>query len=83
MTLEEFNIKYDDYLEDGFYGLAIENQKVIDFLDSLFSEVLIHVPEFQYAQIKLKFGMARFYTSLPFPLGSMIEREINRIVKED
>ena len=30
MTTEDFNKKYSDYLEAGHYGLAIDNEDVID-----------------------------------------------------
>lgn len=63
MTIDEFNKKYKKYIEDGFYGLEIYNQKVIDFLDKEFEKEIKAKPDFQFAQIKLKFGEARVYTN--------------------
>ena len=55
-----FNEKYKDYLEKAHYGLDINNPEVIKYLDKEFQE-LIKIPNFKYSQIKLKFGMGRFY----------------------
>jgi hypothetical protein len=60
MTTEEFNEKYKDFLEEGHYGLDIENEEFIKWLDEKFQE-FIKIPNFNYAQIKIKFGMGRFY----------------------
>ncbi len=60
MTIEEFNLKYEKYLENGFNGLEINNQDVINYLDDKF-KVFIKSPEFKYSQIKVKFGKVRFY----------------------
>lgn len=60
MTTEQFNTKYKDYLEEGHYGLAINDKGFIQWLDSKFQEY-IKQPGFSYSQIKAKFGMGRFY----------------------
>lgn len=60
MTTEQFNQKYNDYLEEGYYGLAIDNEQFIEWLDEKFQEY-IKLPDFEYSQIKAKFGMGRFY----------------------
>lgn len=60
MTVDEFNKKYKDFLEEKHYGLAISDSEFIDWLDNKFQE-FIKVPNFSYAQIKSKFGMGRFY----------------------
>ena len=83
MTNSEFNEKYKDYLEDGHYGLAINIPTVTEFLDEMFSKVLIHLPGFKYSQIKLKFNYARVYTTLIHPtMNYWIESEINKLVAE-
>ena len=41
MTVEEFNTKYKAYLEEGHYGLVINIQMVIDYLDNLFETKII------------------------------------------
>jgi hypothetical protein len=80
MRIDEFNQKYEKQKEKGFYGLDIDIPEVIEFLDELFENVFLWVPGFEYAQIKLKFGRARFYSSLPYKVNHMVEQEINRIV---
>lgn len=61
MTATEFNNKYDKYLEKGHYGLSHTLTKEgMEFLDNKFQE-FIKNEEFSYMQIKLKFGMGRFY----------------------
>lgn len=88
MTINEFNQKYKDYLEEGHYGLDINIPSVIEYLDSIFDKGLVNIPGFKYYQIKLKFNMARFYfdTDLPNTLeviiSNGIEEKINKLVKE-
>jgi hypothetical protein len=80
MTVQEFDEKYKDYLEVGFDGLMINDPKVIEYLDNKFQE-FIKVPGFKYMQIKLKFGMARFYAE-PRELNTYeVEEEINKLLK--
>ena len=78
MTQKEFNEKYKDYLEEGHYGLAINNQQIIDYLNIVFQD-LIRIPGFKYYQIKTKFNTCRFYTNLHGILpeiGNVIEVNI-------
>lgn len=60
MTAEQFNEKYKDYLEEGHYGLAIDEEELTSWIDNKFQE-FIKRPGFSYSQIKLKFGSGRFY----------------------
>ncbi len=60
MTSEEFNQKYKDFLEEGYYGLDIDNDDFTNWLDDKFQK-FIKNPNFSYSQIKAKFGMGRFY----------------------
>ena len=82
MTQKEFNEKYKDYLEEGHYGLAINDQQIIDYLNIVFQD-LIRIPGFKYYQIKTKFNTCRFYTNLHGILpeiGNIIEFNIeNRL----
>lgn len=80
MTAIEFNIKWDDYIEPGFYGLEINDEKVIDFLDEVFSNFKY---DFTISQIKLKFGKCRFYSTLDSNICSIIEIAIDNILKTD
>ena len=86
-TTDEFNNKYLDYLEEGYYGLAIEDERVVKYLDQMF-EGLIKIPGFQYSQIKLKYDMVCFYTNLHNVLGKPgrilreeIEKTLNILIK--
>ena len=80
MSSNDFNKKYKEYLEDRHYGLAIDNPTIVDFLDSIFKD-LTKIPGFKYSQIKMKFGMARFYSTLGVDLSYLIEDKINTIYK--
>lgn len=81
MTSTEFNEKYKDYLQEGFYGLNFNNPDVTKFLDNIFQD-LITIPGFKYSQIKMKFGSARFYSTLKSGLQYLIEGEIDKIFKQ-
>jgi hypothetical protein len=86
MTAEEFNEKYRDYCEAGFedYGpLEFDIPVVTKNLDVLFANCLVHVPGFNVAQIKLKFGKARFYSSLSHEMETMIEKMIDQIIEDN
>jgi hypothetical protein len=84
MTIEEFNEKYKDYLEDRYYGLAINDEHVIAYLDDLFEKDLIKREGFKYHQIKLKFGTARFYADeVTADESYKIEEVINTILKAE
>jgi hypothetical protein len=75
MNSTEFNEKYKDHIEDRFTGLEFDDPDVTEYLDSEFENHIEQYPEFEFAQIKVKFGMARVYTNAPF--GQDREWEIN------
>ena len=77
MTTEEFNKKYSAYLEERFYGLDIDHPEVIEYLDKEFEKEIEKNPEFQFSQIKMKFGSSRVYTNSD--KSSEWESEIVRI----
>ncbi len=78
---EEFNEKYKDYLEEGHYGLDLDKQEVIDYLDKEFQE-FIKIPGFKYSQIKSKFNSFRFYAdNLPVGKESEIELKLKELYK--
>ena len=81
MTSSEFNEKWKGHLEPLFYGLAINDPQVAEYLDKEFTEEVKTDPQFQYSQIKLKFGYARVYTTSTKTF--QWEEEINRILKGD
>ena len=81
MTTEQFNQKYNDYLEEGHYGLAINDEQFIEWLDGKFQEY-IKLPDFEYSQIKAKFGMGRFYAEgINNEQISEVERKITELCK--
>jgi len=59
-TTEEFDRKYKDFLEESHYGLAVDDEEFISWLDAKFQE-FIKQPGFTYSQIKSKFGRGTFY----------------------
>ena len=77
MTAEEFNKKYSAYLEERHYGLDIDHPEVVDYLDKEFEKEIEKNPEFQFSQIKMKFGSSRVYTTSG--KSSEWETEIDRI----
>lgn len=81
-TSEEFNKKYGNFLEDGYNGLSIDILEVVDFLDKIFSD-LVKINSFKYFQIKLTFGMARFYAEGITPeIQFLVEDKLNQLIKE-
>jgi len=84
MTQEDFNDKYSDYLEEGFFGLDMgrdSTEEVVKFLDKIFEDVLTKIPGFKYNQIKIKFGYARFYTNIwSMELMTMVESQLNEML---
>jgi hypothetical protein len=77
-TIKEFNEKYEEYIEEGHYGMDIHEPSVLAYVDQIFND-LIQIPGFKYQQIKTKFGLARVYTNLedilPF-VGRIINQEL-------
>lgn len=78
MTSEEFNLKYQDYLEQGHYGLGIDIPELTKWLDEKF-QLFIQKPGFKYSQVKLKFGMGRFYCE---GLETEEEREVEKYITD-
>lgn len=77
-TNKEFNDKYNAYLEEEHYGMAIQVPAVLTYVDQIFND-LTEIPGFKYQQVKCKYGLARVYTNLediiPF-VGRIINQEI-------
>ena len=61
MTQKEFNEKYKQYIPEGWGGLEFDIPEVTDFINSIMEDGLTELPGFELHQIKLKFGMCRFY----------------------
>jgi arginine/lysine/ornithine decarboxylase len=63
LTVSDFNKKYAPIIEPNFYGLAINDQEVITYLDRMFQSILQYEPDFTFAQIKTKFHNVVIYAS--------------------
>ncbi len=88
MTANEFNTKYAKYIPKGWYGLEFDIPSVTEWLDSIMEGGLVNIGGFELHQIKLKFGMARFYFQtewekewLEMTMQRGIEAEINKLVE--
>ncbi len=82
MTSGEFNKKYEDYLEDRFDGMMLEDLEIIELCDKYFKE-WVKIPYFEYAQIKLKFNSSRVYCSPYKEVNtSELEEKIDEILKK-
>jgi len=86
-TSKEFNEKYKDYIEEGHYGMDINEPSVLAYVDQVFNDLTL-IPGFKYQEIKTKFGLARVYTNLedimPFAgriINQELEEKINFILK--
>jgi hypothetical protein len=79
MTSSEFNNKWEKFLEEGHYGLALDKPEVVEFLDKEF-EQLSKLPDFKFSQIKSKFNSFRFYADgVPAEKCSEIEKKLAEI----
>ena len=80
MEVHEFNLKYKDFIEEGFDGLEFGNEEIVNYLDDQFKE-FIKIPNFKFTQIKLKFGMCCFYADNVNT--HIVEVAINKILKQN
>jgi hypothetical protein len=84
MNCEQFNEKWKEHLEEGHYGMAIDDPDVISYMDDEFRMLKSINPNFTFSQIKLKFGFARVYVkNVPIKLCSVWEQQINEIINEN
>lgn len=79
MTAQEFNKKWERHLEDGYYGMAFDDE-IPQYVDEKFEEMLKEFPNFTYSQIKLKFGQPRVYMEYCGNYDREIERGISKIL---
>lgn len=81
MTADEFNERWGAFLEEGHYGLAINDPDFCQWLDRKFEEFSKR-PGFAFSQIKAKFGMGRFYAEgLTAEEVREVEQEITKLCK--
>lgn len=79
MDALEFNNKWKNYLNTGYYGLNINIPQVVEYLDSEFEKEIKINETFNYSQIKLKYGVARVYanTDKAYEWEKNIDRILN------
>lgn len=83
MKVDEFNKKWQNRLEDGHYGMAINNEEVINLVDKYFTDFEINYTDFTFSQIKLKFGYLRIYANNVNQIVlTELENKINEILKQ-
>lgn len=85
----EFNAEWKEHLSDGHYGMGIGNEKVAKYLNREFKLLKLLIPDFEYQQIKLKFGKARIYLSsetaefeLMNKIANLLETRVDEILAE-
>lgn len=85
MTREEFNLKYKQWIPEGWFGLEFDEPKVTEYLDKEMQD-LIMIPGFELHQIKLKFDWPRFYFTTNFKnkgtelaIAMRIQEDVNKI----
>ena len=61
MAPDEFNEKWKAYLKENAFGLQIDNNRVVEYLDKEFSKETNTNSVFIFGQIKIKFGTSRIY----------------------
>jgi len=79
MTNKEFTDKWNHRLEEGHYGCAISDEKIISHIDETFTEWEKNYPDFTYSQIKWKFNSLRIYVeNIPAPELRMLYLELEQ-----
>jgi len=81
MTIEEFNSKYVGYLTNGYKGLTIDNQRIIDYLDIEILNQTLNQSNFEYQEISIKNGFANVKTYAPPQQNKIWENNINKLLK--
>ena len=87
MDQKEFNIKYFQFLEKGFPGLIIEDQKFIEKLDEFFMEIT-KIRGFKYYKISegkklsviIKTNISRVLPSLGWIIENKMEEDLSYIL---
>lgn len=85
----EFNAEWKEHLSEGHYGMGIGNAKIAKYLNREFKLLKLLIPDFEYSQIKTKFGKARIYLSsetagfdLMNNIASLLETRVDEILAE-
>ena len=87
MTREEFNLKYKQWIPQGWSGLDFDVPQVTEYLDAVMQDLVL-IPGFELHQIKMKFDWPRFYFTTDFKnkdtelaIAVKIQERINAIIK--
>jgi gamma-glutamylcysteine synthetase len=82
-TIDQFNTKYKQYLEEGYWGLDIDCLPSIHYLDTIFKQLLTKLDGFQYSTIKIKFQSSRFYFKLDENFDFKMKECISNLIEEE
>ena len=89
MTQQEFNLKYKQWIPEGWSGLDFDVPQVTEYLDQVMQDLVL-IPGFELHQIKLKFDWPRFYFATDFKdkgtelaIAVKIQERINAIIKQN
>ena len=87
MTQQEFNLKYKQWIPEGWSGLDFDVPQVTEYLDQVMQDLVL-IPGFELHQIKLKFDWPRVYFTTDFKdkglelaIAVKIQEQINAIIK--
>lgn len=79
MTNLEFNLKYKNYIEEGYEGLSFDIPHCTEYLDKKLEEIIKQYSDFKLKQIKVKFNWYCFYSNLPKEIENEICKNLAKI----
>ena len=89
MTQQEFNLKYKQWIPQGWSGLDFDMPQVTEYLDQVMQDLVL-IPGFELHQIKMKFDWPRFYFTTDFKdkglelaIAVKVQERINTIIKQN
>ena len=89
MTREEFNLKYEQWIPQGWSGLDFDVEQATEYLDQVMQD-MIRIPGFELHQIKMKWDWPRFYFATDFKdkglelaIAVKVQERINTIIKQN
>lgn len=63
MTREEFNKKWEKHIPEGHYGMDLNLPLAISYLNDEIEKEVLHNPEFELYQVKIKWNICSVYSS--------------------
>ena len=89
MTQQEFNLKYKQWIPQGWSGLDFDVEQATEYLDQVMQD-MIRIPGFELHQIKMKWDWPRFYFATDFKdkglelaIAVKVQERINTIIKQN